>query len=113
MKKIVILGAGYAGLKTVVELQKKVAKTAEITLVEQNDYHYEATSLHEVAAGNVAPEHISFGIQEVLSPAVKLIKDRVVKVDPDAKQVELAEHAPLNYDYCVMALGFVSETFGI
>ena len=49
--------AGYAGLKTVVELQKKVAKTAEITLVEQNDYHYEATSLHEVAAGNVAPEH--------------------------------------------------------
>lgn len=113
MKKIVILGAGYAGLKTVVELQKKVAKTAEITLVEQNDYHYEATSLHEVAAGNVAPEHISFGIREVLSPAVKLIKDRVVKVDPDAKQVELAEHAPLNYDYCVMALGFVSETFGI
>lgn len=113
MKKIVILGAGYAGLKTVVELQKKVVKTAEITLVEQNDYHYEATSLHEVAAGNVAPEHISFGIREVLSPAVKLIKDRVVKVDPDAKQVELAEHAPLNYDYCVMALGFVSETFGI
>lgn len=113
MKKIVILGAGYAGLKTVVELQKKVAKTAEITLVEQNGYHYEATSLHEVAAGNVAPEHISFGIREVLSPAVKLIKDRVVKVDPDAKQVELAEHAPLNYDYCVMALGFVSETFGI
>ena len=113
MKKIVILGAGYAGLKTVVELQKKVTKTAEITLVEQNDYHYEATSLHEVAAGNVAPEHISFGIREVLSPAVKLIKDRVVKVDPDAKQVELAEHAPLNYDYCVMALGFVSETFGI
>jgi NADH dehydrogenase len=49
MKKIVILGAGYAGLKTVVELQKKAAKTAEITLVEQNDYHYEATNLHEVA----------------------------------------------------------------
>ncbi|MFR0645655.1 NAD(P)/FAD-dependent oxidoreductase [Limosilactobacillus mucosae] len=113
MKKIVILGAGYAGLKTVVELQKKVAKAAEITLVEQNDYHYEATNLHEVAAGNVAPERICFDIQDVLSPAVKLIKDRVVKVDPDAKQIELAEHAPLNYDYCVLALGFVSETFGI
>ena len=99
MKKIVILGAGYAGLKTVVELQKKVAKTAEITLVEQNDYHYEATSLHEVAAGNVAPEHISFGIQEVLSPAVKLIKDRVVKVDPElvvkTLEKELVRHLGL------------------
>ena len=63
MKKIVILGAGYAGLKTVVELQKKAAKTAEITLVEQNDYHYEATSMHVVAAGNFAPYNFSFGIQ--------------------------------------------------
>ncbi|HJA22470.1 MAG TPA: NAD(P)/FAD-dependent oxidoreductase, partial [Candidatus Limosilactobacillus intestinipullorum] len=42
MKKIVVLGAGYAGLKTVVELQKKLKGQVEITLVDQNDYHYEA-----------------------------------------------------------------------
>ena len=52
MKKIVVLGAGYAGLKTVVELQKKLKGQVEITLVDQNDYHYEATDLHEVASGN-------------------------------------------------------------
>ena len=39
MKKVVVLGAGYAGLKTVVELQKKCRGQLEITLVDENDYH--------------------------------------------------------------------------
>ena len=114
MKNIVVLGAGYAGLKTVVALQKKVKGTAQITLVDQNDYHYEATDLHEVAAGNVPASKISYPIQDVLNPAVTtFIQDRVVKVDRDAHKVELANHEALSYDYCVMALGFVSENFGI
>ncbi len=113
MKKIVVLGGGYAGLKTVVELQKKLGQEAQIVLVDQNDYHYEATNLHEVAAGNVKPSRICFPLRDVLKPNTELINDRVVKVDPEQKRVELANHEPLSYDYCVMALGFVSESFGL
>ncbi|HJF53757.1 MAG TPA: NAD(P)/FAD-dependent oxidoreductase [Limosilactobacillus coleohominis] len=114
MKKIVVLGAGYAGLKTVVALQKKVKGTAQITLVDQNDYHYEATDLHEVASGNLPASKISYPIKDVLDPTVTtFIQDRVTKVDPATKTVELDHHEPLKYDYCVMALGFVSENFGI
>lgn len=114
MKNIVVLGAGYAGLKTVVALQKKVKGTARITLVDQNDYHYEATDLHEVAAGNLPASKISYPIKDVLDPAVTtFIQDRVVKVNAADKTVELAHHESLHYDYCVMALGFVSENFGI
>lgn len=50
-KHVVILGAGYAGLKTLRELQKG-AKDVEITLVDRNNYHYEATDLHEVLCWN-------------------------------------------------------------
>ena len=114
MKKIVVLGAGYAGLKTVVELQKKLKGQVEITLVDQNDYHYEATDLHEVASGNLPASKITFPISDVLNPQMTtLLLDRVTKVDPANRQVALANHAPLTYDYCVFALGFVSETFGI
>lgn len=114
MKEIVVLGAGYAGLKTVVALQKKVKGTAQITLVDQNDYHYEATDLHEVASGNLPASKISYPIKDVLDSTVTtFIQDRVTKVDPATKTVELAHHEPLKYDYCVMALGFVSENFGI
>ncbi|WP_295731102.1 NAD(P)/FAD-dependent oxidoreductase [uncultured Limosilactobacillus sp.] len=114
MKKIVVLGAGYAGLKTVVALQKKIKGVADITLVDQNDYHYEATDLHEVASGNLPASKITYPIKDVLDPAVTtFVQDRVIKLNAADKTVELANHAPLNYDYCVMALGFVSENFGI
>ncbi|MDO4902630.1 MAG: NAD(P)/FAD-dependent oxidoreductase [Limosilactobacillus sp.] len=114
MKKVVVLGAGYAGLKTVVELQKKLHGKVEVTLVDQNDYHYEATDLHEVASGNLPTSKITFPIADVLDPSMTtFIVDRVEKVDEENKKVELANHEPLSYDYCVFALGFVSETFGI
>lgn len=114
MKNIVVLGAGYAGLKTVVELQKKLRGQVHITLIDQNPYHYEATDLHEVASGNLPASKISFPITDVLDPKMTtLLLDRVTKVDTASKRVELTNHEPLTYDYCVFALGFVSETFGI
>lgn len=114
MKEVVILGAGYAGLKVVHELQKHVGKTAHLTLVDQNDYHYEATDLHEVAAGNQPPEKISYPIADIVNPAVTtFVQDTVTGFDLDKKTVTLAKHKPLTYDYLVLALGFVSETFGI
>lgn len=115
MKKIVVLGAGYAGLKTVVLLQKKLKGDAKIILVDQNSYHYEAADLHEVAAGNVPPTKITYQIKDLIKPEMTtFIQDRVTKIDPKEKKVELANRKePLTFDYCVVALGFTSETFGI
>lgn len=115
MKEIVVLGAGYAGLKTVVLLQKKLKDEVHITLVDRNDYHYEATDLHEVAAGTQSASKISYHIRDVIKPRMTtFIQDEVVKVDTDQKTVKLAKQAELlHYDYCVLGLGFVSETFGI
>lgn len=51
---IVILGAGYGGMITTVKLQKQLGvNEANITLVNENDYHYISTSLHETAAGTL------------------------------------------------------------
>ena len=113
MKEVLVLGAGYAGLKAVRNLQKEVGDNAHITLVDMNDYHYEATELHEVAAGSVDKSKITYPIKDVLNNKVKFIQDEVVKVDADKKTVELKNSGQLRYDYCVLALGFVSETFGI
>ena len=53
-KKIVILGGGYAGLSALVGLQKELGLSeADITLINKNEYHYEATWLHETAAGTI------------------------------------------------------------
>lgn len=114
MKHIVVLGAGYAGLRTVIRLQKQLNTQVHITLVNQNPYHYQTTALHEVAAGNIAPEKICLDIAELVDSAMTtFIIDRVTSFNPQAKTVHLADHDDLHYDYCVVALGFVSENFGI
>lgn len=113
MQEILVLGAGYAGLKTVRSLQKQ-AGDFHITLVDRNDYHYEATELHEVASGSQPKEKITFSIKEVIDEKkVTFIQDSVVKVNPEEKTAELAKSGTLHFDYVVVALGFCSETFGI
>ena len=62
--KILVLGAGYGGLTTVVNLQKSLsADQADIVLINKNDYHYESTWLHEVAAGTLSPEQGRYDIK--------------------------------------------------
>ena len=114
MKHVVILGAGYAGLKVVHELQKRVIGDVKLTLVDRNNYHYEATDLHEVAAGTKKPSDISYPIADVVKPSVTtFIQDEVTALDLANQTVKLADHKDLTYDYLVCALGFVSESFGI
>lgn len=115
MKNIVVLGGGYAGLKTVKDLQKFLKKgDAYITLVDKNDYHYEATDLHEVAAGTQPVEKITYKIRDIIDrDYTRFIQDEVVNIDPDEQTIQLKSGRQLTYDVCVFALGFVSETFGI
>lgn len=113
-KKVIVLGAGYAGLQTVTKLQKILpADEAEITLIDKDDYHYESVLLHEASAGTVNYEDIIYPIESVINQErVKFLKGEVVKVDPNAKVVE-TNNGRFNYDILVVGLGFVSETFGI
>lgn len=113
-KRIVILGAGYAGLMTARDLAKKLRKDeAEITLVNKNDYHYESTWLHEVAGGTIKPEEATFKLEDVLDKSrVNIVIDEVVDINKEEKVVNL-KSGKLEFDYLVVALGFTTNTFGI
>lgn len=113
-KKVLVLGAGYAGLQAVTKLQKEVsAEEAEITLINKNDYHYEATWLHEASAGTINYEDLLYPVESVLKKdKVNFVKAEVTKIDRNAKKVE-TDKGIYDFDILVVALGFVSETFGI
>lgn len=112
--KIVILGAGYAGIMTAKRLTEKLSiPEAEITLVNKHNYHYETTWLHEVAAGTINPNQARVLLRDVVNTnRVNLVYDTVEKVDKDNKKV-LLENGELDYDILVFSLGFESNTFGI
>ncbi|MGN1272362.1 MAG: NAD(P)/FAD-dependent oxidoreductase [Lactobacillus sp.] len=114
MKTIVVLGAGYAGLKTVVALQKKMRNEVKIILIDKNSYHYETMRLYEVASGSYPYTSMSYEIDDVLDKSMsELIIDKVERIDIENKKVELKNHEPIAYDYCVVGLGFTLRSMGI
>lgn len=111
---IVILGAGYGGLCAAYRLQKKLQPgRAMITLVDRNGYHVNKISLHEVALGNALSQDISYDLVPVVrQPHARVLKAEVLSIDRKNQLVHTSEE-DLAYDYLVIALGFVPETFGI
>ncbi|MFC4076006.1 NAD(P)/FAD-dependent oxidoreductase [Salinithrix halophila] len=115
LPKIVVLGAGYGGLMTVLGLQKQLNhQEAEITLVNLNPYHYVTTKLHEPAAGTLDPDYARVSIDSLINrDKVRFVQDKVTGFDPEKKQVHLeGSEEPLSYDYLVFGLGAETETFG-
>ncbi|PAV28824.1 FAD-dependent oxidoreductase [Virgibacillus profundi] len=112
--KIVVLGAGYAGLTTTKRLIKMLSpEEAEIVLINKHNYHYESTWLHEVAAGTINPNQARVMISDVVNPKrVRLVYDSVVEIKKDEQRVVL-ENSEITYDYLVVGLGFESNDFGI
>ena len=113
-KKVLVLGAGYAGLQTITKLQKQIsADEAEVTLINKNDYHYEATWLHEASAGTISYEDLLYPVESVVNKdKVNFVKAEVTKIDRNAKKVE-TDAGIFDFDILVVSLGFESETFGI
>ncbi|HZK41650.1 MAG TPA: FAD/NAD(P)-binding protein, partial [Clostridia bacterium] len=69
-QKVVIVGAGYAGILTAKKLHKKLKKAKHlqdvtITLIDKNPYHTMLTELHEVAAGRVHESSIRIDLERV------------------------------------------------
>lgn len=111
---ILVLGAGYGGLTTVINLQKSLrSDEADIILINQNDYHYEATWLHEAAAGTLSPERVRYDIKSVIKESrVQFIQATVEGIDVN-ERVVTTDAGTHTYDYLVVSLGFEGETFGI
>lgn len=115
MKKIVIVGAGYGGLMTAVQLQERLGShEADLTLVNKHDYHSLTTWLHEPAAGTLHHDRCRVDIRSLLKlHRTRFVKGVVEAIHPDVSAVQLADGKKLEYDYLVVALGSEPETFGI
>ncbi|SDI81633.1 NAD(P)/FAD-dependent oxidoreductase [Natribacillus halophilus] len=113
--RIVILGAGYAGMMAAKQLQKNVGTDrANVTLVNKHDYHYQTTWLHEPAAGTMHHDKARVEIRKVLNPArINIVQDTVQHVRTEEKKVILKDGDDLFYDYLIIGLGAIGETFGI
>ncbi len=103
MKKVLILGGGFAGIKTAIDLQKK--GNFEITLVSNRDYLYLFPISIWVAV------HIK-EFNDVIIPLAniqkkypfKVIIDKVTEIRASDNTV-ICQNNTLDYDYLVVAFG--------
>lgn len=111
--RIVIIGAGYAGITAVLRLQKKLSKEADIILINKHDYHYQTTWLHRNAVGALRREQTKFALDRLLNlKTVQFIKGTVQFIDVDQKKIHVSEDVII-YDYLVVALGSEMDTHQI
>ena len=90
MKKIVVLGGGYAGVLTAKKLEKKFKKNkdVQITLIDKQSYHTMLTELHEVAAGRVDEESIRMDLKRIFAGRnVEVVLDEIKTIDFDKKEI--------------------------
>ena len=112
--RVVVLGAGYAGMAAFLELQAvQRAWRLALTLVNAGRYHYYTTELHAFAAGTEAETDVRLALRRVVQPPAQLVVGRAARIDPAARRVELVGGEMLPYDYLIAGLGSEPEYFGV
>lgn len=110
--KIVIVGAGFAGLQCA---QRLSGKPVDVLLIDRNNYHLFTPLLYQVASSLLNPSDIAYPVRTVFrgSPNVRFRVAQVTGVVFDAKVVETADGDRLPYDYLVIATGSATNFFGM
>lgn len=115
VKRILILGAGYGGLRAAMRLEQalRAYPKAEVLLVDQFDQHQLITELHEVAASSIPPEAATIPLSRLLAgKAVAYTRCTVTGFDFEAQRV-VTDAGELSYDILVISLGSETDFFGI
>jgi len=126
--KIVILGAGFAGVRIALDLAKS-SRGVNIVLINKNPYHEFHADLYEVANTilpepqkepklRLAYEHLKGSVAIPLekifrSTKVEIVIDEAVSLDFKNKRLGLKGGKNLKYDILVLALGSETNYFGI
>lgn len=112
--KIVIAGAGYAGLHAAQRSGGWLRNHPEVemTLVDRNDYHQLTTELPRVAAGTRETSAVQVELDPALSDRVRFVPTTITGFD-FTERCLVTEAGHVLYDYLVLALGSRPNDFGI
>lgn len=103
MKKVLILGGGFAGVETAIDLQK--SKKFDVTLVSDRDFLFVFPISIWVPVNELKYDNAKIPLAAIQKKhGFKLIIDKVTAVSAAGNMVTL-EHQSLSYDYLVVAFG--------
>lgn len=112
-KKVVIVGAGFAGVKAALKLASYNDKNLNITLVSnKTHFEYHAT-LYRVASG-CSPYEVCIPLSEIFKDkSVNIVKDTVKSIDLQNNCVTGSAGDSYHYDFLLLGLGSEAAYFNL
>ncbi|MEX2695249.1 NAD(P)/FAD-dependent oxidoreductase [Rhizobium mongolense] len=109
--KVVVIGAGFAGVEVVRAMR---SSNADITLVDRNNHHLFQPFLFQVATSILEPAEIATPIRSLLHelPNVRVEMREAMRIDLSRRIVVMSEGDDLAYDFLVVATGAQTSYFG-
>lgn len=127
--RIVIVGGGFGGLRTALEIEKRCArlKACAITLIDRNAEHLYTPLLYEVSSGALEASaktcagELRSGVcvefdaytNIVRKRHMRFVRGEVAGIDREERVVTLVNGEQIPYDDLVVAVGVETATYGI
>lgn len=109
--KVVIIGAGFGGLRAA---QKLAGKSVQVTLVDKRNYHLFQPLLYQVATAGISPHEIAYPVRAIFQRQKNFtfLMSRVDGVDFTKRSIHTEQGGVLEYDYLIIAAGASVNFFG-
>ncbi|MEO6006107.1 MAG: NAD(P)/FAD-dependent oxidoreductase [Opitutus sp.] len=110
LPRIVVIGAGFAGLTF---CRKFPSGLAHITLIDRQNHHLFQPLLYQVATAGLSAVDIAQPIRAILrkKPRLEVLMAEVEGFDLTARKV-LLKRGEVSYDYLILAMGGIPSYFG-
>lgn len=111
MKRIVIVGAGFAGLKAAKVLSGK--KEFMVTIIDRRNHHLFQPLLYQVATAGLSPADIAVPIRSLFNKQanIEVLKGEVKSINKKAKTLDTS-FGEVPYDTLILACGATHSYFG-
>lgn len=107
--QILILGAGYAGIRVAFDLDRLLREhgySDQVTLVDQNPYHQLVQVIHRTATAGIETHESIYELQPLLRErSIRFVQAGARAIMPLERTVQLDNGATLSYDRLVITLG--------
>ena len=98
-KHLVLIGGGHAHMMTMENIGRFVEKGFRVTVIGPSFFHYYSGMGPGMLGGTYTPEDIRFATKDVVEKQGGIfVKDKVVKIDPDKKEIYTKTGNTLSYD---------------
>lgn len=111
MKKVVIIGGGFAGINMALSLSGN--SNVQVTLIDKNNYNYFSPLLYQVATGMLNVSSITIPFRTIFKGKknLRFRLGELQEISRESKTVKL-DNGIVSYDFLVIATGTTSNFFG-